>query len=279
MRKLKFPEGLDSFEAMKIGLPADRQLSDEEANTFEGLFQKYKAAHGRTDLIAEDVEFNKSPRAEELRKAYGKTKTKGSLSYIRTRLIKLAANRCPCCGGSRPSQLDHHLPKDTFAEYSLWLMNLVPYCVGCNQKKSNHPGASEDKAFLHPYFDAIPDTPYIKASVTVHAESIEVVLAFDDNAVIADEMIKTRMRNQFEKVDVNARIEDEITEFITEHCDTIDDEYDMPSPADIKDYLIRNAARFARRHGNGSWRSSVLLSLAINEAFCAGGYKIMLQEV
>lgn len=277
MRTLKFPEDLDSFAAIATGLPQESQLTVEETKTLANLFKAYDDFGGRTDLIAEDAVFNKSKRAEELRTAYGKTKTAGKLSYIRTKLIKLAKNRCPCCGGARPGQLDHHLPKDAYAEYSLWLKNLVPYCVGCNQKKSNNFGKTEETAFLHPYFDPIPNTSYIKAAVAIEENNVAVTLFFDDDADIADVMLKARMKYQFDKVDVNARIEDEITEYIGEHCDNIDDEYETASPDDVRDYLNRNAKRIARRHGKGSWRSTVLLSLAASDDFCSGGYKLMVQ--
>ena len=64
-------------------------------------------------------------------------------------------NLCLSCGIYEAVCLDHFLPKSDFPEYSILHKNLIPICLGCNSKKSNHiPGFKNN--YFHPYFDILP---------------------------------------------------------------------------------------------------------------------------
>jgi len=278
MRSLPFPQNLPKpMDAVGTALPAGNQLGVGERRFIQHLFDNYITKMGRSDLIAPNPVINVI-RGDDFRTAYRQTYSSGRLKLVRKRLKGLAANRCTCCGGSRPAQLDHHLPKTSFGEYAMFIMNLVPSCGECNQKKSTHAGSTEAKAFLHPYFDPVPNEPYIAVALDIKPGAITAVLSFDNNAAIVNPMIKARMKNQFNAVDVNERIEDEVSEFIAEYCDTIEDVLDNPTPEEVIAYLHHAAKRSARRHGEGSWRAAVLRELAKNDEFCTGGYSEMLQS-
>jgi hypothetical protein len=66
---------------------------------------------------------------------------------------------CPSCGeDGAPGTLDHYLPKEYFPELSICLLNLTPMCNRCQgEKSSDFLTESEERMFLHPYFDVIDE--------------------------------------------------------------------------------------------------------------------------
>lgn len=62
---------------------------------------------------------------------------------------------CPACGEpGQPNTLDHYLPKELFAEFSITPANLFPMCDTCQGFKGvlTVDGTGQ-RYFIHPYFD------------------------------------------------------------------------------------------------------------------------------
>lgn len=60
---------------------------------------------------------------------------------------------CPMCGSMHSGTLDHMLPKNTYGEFAVFSLNLVPACK-CNSKRQETlTGANPGERVLHPYFD------------------------------------------------------------------------------------------------------------------------------
>jgi hypothetical protein len=64
---------------------------------------------------------------------------------------------CPVCGElGRPRTLDHCLPKTTYPEFAIHLLNLVPACDWCQgEKLTDYKNAAGARSFLHPYYDEV----------------------------------------------------------------------------------------------------------------------------
>lgn len=62
---------------------------------------------------------------------------------------------CPMCGSQITGSVDHYLPKETFAEFSILYENLVPACANCNSagKGLLYRGDADPERFIHPYYD------------------------------------------------------------------------------------------------------------------------------
>lgn len=60
---------------------------------------------------------------------------------------------CPMCGSMHRGTLDHLLPKQDYAAFSVFSLNLIPACK-CNSKRGrNVTGPAAGERVLHPYFD------------------------------------------------------------------------------------------------------------------------------
>jgi len=272
MRALTFPAGLDDAMAIvKDGL-GEPALTPQDVAALQALFDDYLAKGALTHLIPPDKALN-AKHGKRLKDAYTLTVDGRRLDYVRSKLKKAAKNRCPSCGGSRHDQLDHHLAKSDYGEFALYVRNLVPICGACNRKKSTYSGLTTATAFVHPFIDTIPDAAYIKVDVTYDDNTIQARLSFDDAAVIDNPVMKARLKHQFDRIDVNARLESELIEFMTEHADTMVEDFADGDVQGVTDYLNRVAGRLAKGGNKGSWRVAVLRTLASDPAFCGGAYK------
>lgn len=89
---------------------------------------------------------------------------------------------CPVCGEpGRPRTLDHCLPKTTYPEFAINLLNLVPACDWCQgEKLADYKNAAGTRSFIHPYFDEVNrplymiilEKPYLtpKISLKLHKD-------------------------------------------------------------------------------------------------------------
>lgn len=70
-------------------------------------------------------------------------------------LLNCTQDRCPFCGGlGVPANLDHYLPKDSFPQFSVLPVNLVPSCRDCNiGEKGTYFAVNPEEQFLQPYVD------------------------------------------------------------------------------------------------------------------------------
>jgi hypothetical protein len=80
-------------------------------------------------------------------------KPPGDLKYISELRESTEHLACPMCGSMHRGTLDHLLPKNTYAEFAVFSLNLVPACK-CNSKRKVLTGRKAGERILHPYFDA-----------------------------------------------------------------------------------------------------------------------------
>ncbi|MBN7766515.1 HNH endonuclease [Pectobacterium brasiliense] len=69
-----------------------------------------------------------------------------------------ALTSCPYCGNPViPTTLDHFMPKDLWAEYSIYPDNLILLCVDCAPIKSVHYYCETSKSclFIHPFYNDV----------------------------------------------------------------------------------------------------------------------------
>lgn len=82
---------------------------------------------------------------------------------------------CPYCGNPTiPDTLDHFIPKDKLAEYSIYPNNLVPQCRSCAPIKSNKYFSHENDLvmFAHPFYSELLDNIII-----------EIISSLDDGVI------------------------------------------------------------------------------------------------
>lgn len=146
MMHLPQPEGAgdDHFEAI---WQAERWLPYREA--WVGANAAYRDAGGSPWQVAPmglggDIEVDQRLLWEGRRKS-------ARVDAIR----HVSVPCCPMCGSQNTGAVDHYLPKETFAEFSILFENLVPACANCNSagKGKIYRGEADPERFIHPYYD------------------------------------------------------------------------------------------------------------------------------
>jgi hypothetical protein len=127
-----------------------------------------KAGVGDLCLIATANSVGGVVTREEMTKLYdvrmcGKNGP-GRAIYDQIRLLP-PGDRCPFCDQRNVSTLDHILPKSQYPALAVAPQNLVGACLECNKVKLARIPTTPEDTMLHPYFDDISKTQWLKARI------------------------------------------------------------------------------------------------------------------
>lgn len=124
---------------------------------------------------------------------------------IREELQNAAPNGlCPYCGQGSVHELDHYLPKSTFAGTTVHPANLVPACRDCNREKRSYAPGVARPAVLHPYFDSAIESRWLYAHVG-SADSCSPVVTFVVCSTTNDFDIEGRLRAHMDVFNLHTR--------------------------------------------------------------------------
>jgi len=106
---------------------------------------------------------------------------------------------CPVCGElGRPRTLDHCLPKTTYPEFAIHLLNLVPACDWCQgEKLTDYKNAAGERSFLHPYYDEVNRPLY---AIRLQAPYLTPVISFEVRNDLPEEL-KGRVASHLDGID------------------------------------------------------------------------------
>ena len=202
------------------------------------------------------------------------------LSTLRGRIFApVSSARCPFCSINDTSTLDHYLPKETYPEFSIFSKNLVPCCAHCNTNKGTKllEQDGDVRLFLHPYFDRVPETRFLVASVVIREDT----LGLTYRIVRADGVnrdVFRRLKSHF----VNLKLDDRYRRMGLEHLSgrygALKRAYgDRNDAGRVSTELEGEAERFELQYGLNHWLSVLFRSLSSLEEFCDGGFDVLRQ--
>lgn len=96
-----------------------------------------------------------------------------------------ALTSCPYCGNPTiPDTLDHFIPKDLLAEYSIFPNNLVPQCRACAPIKGSKYFSNESNMvmFAHPFYSSLLDNVFIEITSSLHDNEVFFDIRFSINS-------------------------------------------------------------------------------------------------
>lgn len=76
----------------------------------------------------------------------------GAFSYIKQWADNPSSVSCPYCGRKGLGTIDHYLPQDQFAVFSVYSPNMVPACHQCQSKKGSRYSSQTERP-IHPLLD------------------------------------------------------------------------------------------------------------------------------
>lgn len=153
MKKVEPPVNNDRQELVSLSenirLSSYPELKDN-LDVILGQYEKYLEEKGNPWVLNT---CNLTTSLQVALKLHYKSKIKDSLEFLKSYRDKLSPDLCLMCGGLGMGTLDHYLPKDDYAEFSIYSKNLVPACSCNSTRGTTVMGDTAPKRVIHPYYD------------------------------------------------------------------------------------------------------------------------------
>ncbi|SEP85717.1 hypothetical protein SAMN05216548_101654 [Faunimonas pinastri] len=192
-------------------------------------------------------------------------------------LKRIAVARCPFCGISESSTLDHYLPKEQYPEFSVFSLNLVPCCSPCNTRKRDKILDDETnvRLFVHPHFDQIPTTLFLAANIDLLADAI--VLGFRVMRPAGMALATFRhLCSHFRLLDLADRYRRMGLEHLGGQYRALKRAYGLgEDAARVASELTLSAEDYEDRYGENYWLAVLYRVLAAHDEFCDGGFEAL----
>lgn len=254
------------------GYPA----STAELDAVIALYDSYDAAGGAPSEPLKGANLAAALRGA-IHDGYDLTQRGRRLASIRATVMK-GVELCPICGISPPRWVDHYLPKANYRPLAIYIRNLVPLCVDCNQSKGTAASFNLAERFVHPYFDSLPDARFLRATVTIDHGGLVAEFGPDPAAELPD-LLRTRMNYQIHRLHLNARYAPEINDYLTGHVTALHMCFEALGSDGVRQYLRTQADVEFRQFHRNHWRPILLLALADHDDFCGGLFRDLLSPV
>ena len=241
------PRVLEAYEAYEQGAPEVGEL-DEAALTDD---QKEAMRHAFTVETAPMTEL------------------RGNL------LKRVSVARCPFCGISESSTLDHYLPKEQYPEFAVFPKNLVPSCAVCNTRKRDRilDESTNVRLFLHPCFDTIPDMAFLTVRTRMEEDALVLSYRLTRPAGMAVRTFR-HLQSHFDLLGLADRYRLMGLEHLGGQYPALRRAYGAGENAErVAETLIGGARDFEEVSGLNYWLAKLYRALAANGDFCAGGFE------
>lgn len=167
-------------------------------------------------------------------------------------------NLCPYCSQRSVKTLDHFLPKSTFIPLAVVPANLLPCCSDCNKEKLDDIQLTEDKLFIHPYFDAVSFFNWLKC--TVVEKNWPITFSYEVSKDISDQNIKSRIEYQFNLLKLNKLYADNATREFNKRVKYFVKEYNSNPENKLLDCINDNIDTYQFDNRN-SWQTKMFEAL------------------
>ncbi|MBV4483273.1 HNH endonuclease [Pseudomonas khavaziana] len=233
------------------------------------------------DDVAPDVgELDKAPltnqQKEAMRHAYN-VETEPMTTLRGDLLNRILVARCPFCGISESSTLDHYLPKEQYPEYSIFPSNLVPSCAVCNTRKRDRilEEGTKVRMFLHPCYDLIPNLEFLTVHTRMEADALILSYRLTQPAGMAL-LTFQHLRAHFRELKLADRYRRMGLEHLGGLYPALRRAYGLGEDAGrVAVKLIEGAQDFEEVSGPNYWLAKLYRALASNIGFCDGGFDVI----
>lgn len=203
----------------------------------------------------------------------------GPMAALRGRILKrTSVARCPFCGISESSTLDHYLPKEQYPEFSIFSPNLVPCCSPCNTRKRDKilDQDAEVRLFIHPHFDEIPQVEFLTAQIALQAGAL--LLSFRLVRPLGMQLQTfNHLRSHFQILDLADRYRRMGLEHLGGQYRALKRAYgDGENANRVAEELLLEADDFEQLYGENYWLAVLYRALATHNEFCDGGFEALL---
>ena len=132
---------------------------------------------------------------------------------LKKEIKEISRTKCPYCGISESSHLDHFLPRAKFPEFSIYSPNLIYVCSICNStyKGDDVVNSLGERKFFNPYFDNfIEDIQFLKCEIKVENGIYPEFKFYIEDLSSSNDYEYKVIRNHFEAMHLQTRYMEQI---------------------------------------------------------------------
>ena len=179
-------------------------------------------------------------------------------------------DECPYCGINDPMTLDHYFPKESYPEFSVHPLNLIPICHICN---SHYKGIKfldgGNRIFLHSYFDTFPDFDFLKLEVKINRE---IEISFSNKKDPAHVDFSFLFSNHFSNLGLNERFSKKSAAEIHRKRPALTRFYRVGGASEVTKALRDEAIDLRNSLSGNHWKVALYDGLADSDDFCNEGF-------
>jgi 5-methylcytosine-specific restriction endonuclease McrA len=159
---------------------------------------------------------------------------------------------CPYCLISNHSTFDHYIPIEEHPVFGVLAKNLVPCCDGCNKRKLEYWTDNNQRAIIHFYNDAIPNTNFLHCDLTF--KGTIPVLSYRLDFTGVKPKVRTRITKHFTRLDLLNRYNEAAPSVISNiNTDVQSLGVMKPTRPAIGRFLTAKATELRASHGTNYW--------------------------
>ncbi|QXH58888.1 HNH endonuclease [Pseudomonas maumuensis] len=278
---------MKNFQALqRPGYEYFRQIVDSKNNTVKGQpntkketlvrlqdqvrlkYLHYQGCFDRQALHSIDSSSFVGVEKESLLWAYssGGSVLDGLKAEIKNSQSQDWQNLCPYCGISGVDETDHYLPKDDYAEYAVFSLNLIPSCGRCNKKKGNYWKVDGERKILNFYLDQLPDRQFLHCRFSYDNNLPGVEYRLEQDGAISDGLFSV-ISAHYERLELLGRYKENSNDFITTTIDSILSYSKDLTTQRLKISMLEQYGRMVERYGVNHWQCVLLKEMAGAELF------------
>ena len=174
--------------------------------------------------------------------------------HIRSIQPAVIHNVCQYCGLGPSTTFDHHLSKESFPEFSVLSLNLVPSCGPCNQHKSTTFLKAGERQIINLYFDLVPTEQYLFVELD-YKDDLPIANYRLVQPTSLDSSVFRRIQSHYDRLNLLSRFREHSVAPISEarssarvHCGTLGRET-------VRSYLAKEAWRLAKDYSPNHWKA------------------------
>jgi hypothetical protein len=268
-------DAIDVFDQIAAAKNQPRRRLIQEARAeILAAYQSYE------DIAPEVGELNEVPltakQKDAMRHAYS-VETAPMTTLRGDLLNRSSVARCPFCGISESSTLDHYLPKEKYPEFSIFPKNLVPCCAVCNTRKRDRilDVGTNVRMFLHPCYDPIPDEVFLNVRVRMEANALILSYRLNRPAGMTVQTFQ-QLSSHFSELNLADRYRKMGLEHLGGQYPAFRRAYGPGKDANrVAEKLVEGAEDLEEVLGPNFWLAKLYRALADNNDFCEGGFEVV----
>ena len=241
----------------------------------DDVFDAYKRYEDRAPELADLAPIPLTDRqAADLIHCY--ERRTAPLNAFRAQLLNnVKYVKCCLCGLGESSTLDHYLPKQTYPEFSIFSLNLVPCCPCCNSYKNQVISRNGVRSSLHPYFDSLPTDRFLAVDTRLRSDALSLRYhVFRPTGM--DRHTYQRLTSHFSLLKLEDRYRRMGLEHLGSQYPSLERIYgDFEDANGVAKLLKTTAGTFEAQNGVNHWRAVLYRSLSEMGEFCDGGFAVL----